>query len=76
MNEALVLALNLIRITLGNIFKVPNSMVELFVKVLNKMLFSAKGLLLWHHKNNNATNLMRLSVSASNSLKLYSLLAK
>ena len=51
-------------------------MVELFVKVLNKMLCSAKGLLLWHRKNNNATNLMRLSVSASNSLKLYSLLAK
>ena len=53
------------------------NMVELFVKLLNKMLlFHQKDSLLWHHKNNYATNLMRLPVSVSNFMQLLALLVK
>ena len=52
----------------AHIATMPSSMVELLVKVLNKKL--AKDSLLWHYKNNYATNLMRSPVSVSNSLQL------
>ena len=69
MHGALVVALNRTRITQDSYFKVPLSMVEFFVEVLNKMLlFWQKNSLLWHQKNNYVPELIRLPVSASNSL--------
>ena len=38
MNGVFVVTLNLTRITQDSYFKVPSSMIELFVEVLNKML--------------------------------------
>ena len=80
MNGTLVVALNLTRITHCSYFKVPLSMVELFVKVLNKMLLSRQKVCTWFvtmaPQNNYTTNLIRLIVGAPNSLKLLALLAK
>ena len=53
------MVLNLTRITHDNYFKVPSSMVELFVEVLNTISFSAKDLLLY---DNYTMNLVRLIV--------------
>ena len=63
----IVVALNRTRITQDIYFKVPSSMVELLVKVLNKMLlFRQKVRYYGIEKNNCVTEFMRLPVSASN----------
>ena len=69
MHGTLVVALNRTRITQDIYFEVPSSMVELLVEVLNKMLlFRQKVRYYGIEKNNYMMELMRLSVSASNSL--------
>ena len=69
MHGTLVVALNRTRITQDIYFEVPSSMVELLVEVLNKMLlFRQKVCYYGIEKNNCVTKLMRLPVSASNSL--------
>ena len=69
MHGTLVVALNRTRITQDIYFEVPLSMVELLVEVLNKMLlFRQKVRYYGIEINNCVTELMRLPVSASNSL--------
>ena len=69
MHRTLVVALNRTRITQDIYFEVPSSMVELLVEVLNKMLlFWQKVRYCGIEKSNCVTELMRLPVSASNSL--------
>ena len=69
MHGALVVALNWTRITQDIYFEVPSSMVELLVEVLNKiLLFRQKVRYYGIEKKKYVTELMRLSVSASNSL--------
>ena len=69
MHGTLVVALNRTRITQDIYFEVPSSMVELLVEVLNKMLlFRQKVRYYGIEKNNCVMELMRLPVSASNSL--------
>ena len=69
MHGTLVVALNRTRITQDIYFEVPSSMVELLIEVLNKILLFRQQVRYYGiEKNNCATELMCLPVSASNSL--------